>query len=243
MPKLINKMIEKGKKKEDLTILPLLDASRSEETLVFLPPDDTIIGMFELSTNECEKNVDVVAVHGFQGDAYKTWEHDNGSLWLRAFLPADIPNARIMTFGYNSAATFSKSVPKIENKALQLLNHFSTKRSPGATGSPSKPIIFICHGLRGIVIKKALVLAHEGNLNVCYRDILVNTRGIACLGMPHRGSDIALWADFAGQQPNNAIIDIFTNLALISDLKKVSATLTDISSQFAQFDYLYILRD
>ena len=67
------------------------------------------IGLFELSTHESEKTSVVVAVHGLQGDAYKTWEHDNRSLWLRDFLPADIPNARIMTFGYDSTVAFSKS--------------------------------------------------------------------------------------------------------------------------------------
>lgn len=40
-----------------------------------------------------------MAFRGLQVDAYKTWEHDNGSLWLRDFLPAGIPHARIMTFG------------------------------------------------------------------------------------------------------------------------------------------------
>lgn len=53
------------------------------------------------------KAIEVVAVHGLQGDAYRTWEHDNGSLWLRDFLPEDIPNARIMTFGYDSTIAFS----------------------------------------------------------------------------------------------------------------------------------------
>ena len=114
------------------------------------------IGLFELSTNECEKNIDIVAVNGLQGDAYKTWEHDNGSLWLQDFLPPDIPNGRIMTFGYDSTVAFSKSVAKIEDKALELLNHLSAKRSPIAPGGPSKPIVFICHSLGGIVVKERL---------------------------------------------------------------------------------------
>lgn len=98
-------------------------------------PDPTLVstksvcrqnfGLFELSKTENETTVDVVAVHGLQGDAHKTWEHDDGSLWLRDFLPADIPFARIMTFGYDSTVAFSKSVAKIEDKALELLNQLS----------------------------------------------------------------------------------------------------------------------
>ena len=207
MPKLINRLIGKGKKKEDSTTLPLPGVSRGQDVLASLPLDDTIltlpviastanvqkqkIGLFELSTNECEKNIDVVAVHGLQGDAYKTWEHDNGSLWLRDFLPADIPNARIMTFGYDSTVAFSKSVAKIEDKALELLNHLSAKRSVVAAGSSSKPIVFICHSLGGIVVKKALIIAHERSSNMDYEDVLVKP-GVLHSWVCHIGDLISL---------------------------------------------------
>lgn len=248
MPKLINRLIGKGKKKEDSTTSPLPSASRSQEVLAALPPNDTIptlpirtsaanvptqkIGLFELSTDECEKNIDVVAVHGLQGDAYKTWEHENGSLWLRDFLPTDIPHARIMTFGYDSTIAFSKSVAKIEDKALELLNWLSAKRSPTAPGGLSRPIIFICHSLGGILVKKTLIIAHERDSNLDFKDILVNTRGIAFLGVPHRGSDIAWWANFAAKLLRNASLGTSTNVAILSDLEKGSATLATISNQF-----------
>lgn len=132
-----------------------------------------------------------MAVHRLQGDAYQTWKHANGSLWLRDFLPTDIPDARIMTFGYDSTVAFCKSVADIEDKALELLNHLSDKRSPAAPGGLSKPIVFICHSLGGIVVKKALILAHECDSNLGYKDILENTKAIAFLGVPHKGSDIA----------------------------------------------------
>ena len=38
------------------------------------------VGLFELSAGNESKTVDVVAVHGLQGDAFKTCEHENGSL-------------------------------------------------------------------------------------------------------------------------------------------------------------------
>ena len=71
---------------------------------------------------------------------YKTWQYDTGSLWLRDFLPADIPNARIMSFGYNSTVAFRKSVAKIEDKALELLNHLSFKWSSPAASNSLKPL-------------------------------------------------------------------------------------------------------
>ena len=128
----------------------------------FVTPIEEKIGLFELSNQDAEKTVDVVAIHGLQGHAYKTWEHDNGSLWLRDFLPADIVFARILTFGYDSTVAFSSSVAQLEDKALELLNRLSAKRS-GVTcpGSKARPIVFICHSLGGIVVKKVLILAHE----------------------------------------------------------------------------------
>ena len=61
------------------------------------------IRLFELLKSDGPKIVDVVAVRGLQGDTYMRWEHDNGLLWLRDFSPADVPFARIMTFGYDSS--------------------------------------------------------------------------------------------------------------------------------------------
>ena len=238
MPKLITRLIGKGKKNEDSAKSPLPRASGSQGVIAPLPTTLAAnvptqkIGLFELSTNECEKNIDVVAVHGLQGDAYKTWEHDNGSLWLRDFLPADIPHALIMTFGYNSTIAFSKSVAKIEDKALELLNLLSAKRSSTAPGSLSRPIVFICHSLGGIVVKKALIIAHERDSNLDFKDILVSTRGIAFLGVPHRGSDIAWWAGFAAKLLKHASVGTTTDATLLSDLEKGSPTLANISNQF-----------
>lgn len=159
------KRVGKDTKKETSKKFSLLDASNSQaapvdnKALMLPVPSPTActskdnIGLFELSLHGSEKSIDIIAVHGLQGDAYKTWQHDNG--WLRDFLPADIPNARIMAFGYNSTVTFSKSVAKIEDKALELLNHLSSKRSSPAASNSLKPIVFICHSLGGIIVKKS----------------------------------------------------------------------------------------
>ncbi len=33
----------------------------------------------------------IIAIHGLGGDAYRTWTHENEKLWLRDFLPLQIP--------------------------------------------------------------------------------------------------------------------------------------------------------
>ena len=82
------------------------------------------------------------------------------------------------------------------------------------------------------MVKKALIIAHERDSNLDFKDILANTRGISFLGVPHRGSDIAWWASFAPKLLRNASVGTSTNVALLSDLKKGSATLANISNQF-----------
>jgi len=39
--------------------------------------------------------LDIVAVHGLNGNAYETWTDDNQCLWLRDILPRYLPGARV----------------------------------------------------------------------------------------------------------------------------------------------------
>lgn len=187
------------------------------------------IGLFELSKDEASKTVDVVAVHGLQGDAFKTWENGQGTLWLRDLLAIDIPSARIMTFGYDSTVAFSNSVARIEDKALDLLNRLGGQRDKD---TERRPIVFICHSLGGIVVKKALILAHERASDPAFKEILINTKAIAFLGVPHGGSDSAWWAHFTANALKAATIGLTTNNALVADLRKDSSALSTISKQF-----------
>ena len=69
-----------------------------------------------------EYDVDIVAVDGLGGDWRATWTGPHGALWLRDFLPAEIPNARMFAFGYDTSAGFGKGVTNIYCAASVLLN-------------------------------------------------------------------------------------------------------------------------
>jgi hypothetical protein len=112
----------------------------------------------------------VVAVHGLGGDFYRTWATSGSQrqiLWLSQLLPKDLPGARIFSFGYESAPTFSRSVTGIRDSANGLLHHLKSiieqvsenpraYRTPILTNPqwPDQPIIFICHSLGGIIVKQ-----------------------------------------------------------------------------------------
>ena len=71
----------------------------------------------------------IVAVHGLGGDLRKTWTHPTSkAFWLKDFLPKQIPDARIMTFGYNANAAFGQSTAEVVDHAKSLLVSLLDKR-------------------------------------------------------------------------------------------------------------------
>ena len=71
----------------------------------------------------------IIAVHGLCGDPFGTWtEETSGKLWLRDFLPSQVPKTRIMSYGYDSSVAFSKSEIKLGDVAADLLNRLSDER-------------------------------------------------------------------------------------------------------------------
>jgi hypothetical protein len=121
------------------------------------PMGEFRLGMFILEDKPSDAlaNVDIVAIHGLNGHYQRTWSAiaPDGSQvnWLKDFLPKQIPNARIMSYGYNSAVQFSKSVAAIATFAEQLLEDLISWRT--SVIEQNRPLIFICHSLGGIVFK------------------------------------------------------------------------------------------
>lgn len=198
--------------------------------------------------------IDIVALHGLNGHWEYTWTTRNARgeevLWLRDLLPLQVPHARVMSFGYDSVLQFSKSVAHIGTFADQLLESLMSRRTGG---SSKRPIIFVCHSLGGIVVKKvesrllinflhhsttdtnpapdiqAIIRAHEKDR---YNDLLHSTRGIVFFGTPHRGSSLASWGTLLSNVASLATLGTSTNWRLPKDLETQSAVLRDISKSF-----------
>ncbi|KAL4734365.1 hypothetical protein BDV11DRAFT_56407 [Aspergillus similis] len=89
--------------------------------------------------------IDIVAIHGLnpknkERHAERTWEL-NGKIWLRDFLPNQLPQARIMLFGYNSNVSIQSSSAGVREQAQNLLSRLWLERQvriltfPGRTES------------------------------------------------------------------------------------------------------------
>lgn len=117
-------------------------------------------------------SLDIVAIHGITGDAVKTWTHENGTNWLRDFLPNSFPGARVFSFGYPAEVFWSRSDGDIDSFARSLLEGLKRERRQLKVDLPlewtrldipnlaymnqhrSRRTIFICHSMGGIIVKK-----------------------------------------------------------------------------------------
>ncbi|EXJ68612.1 uncharacterized protein A1O5_08406 [Cladophialophora psammophila CBS 110553] len=144
---------------------------------------------FEIFAEPEDAIVDIVLVHGLGGDVVDTWDHPlTNVVWPRDILPADVPDARIMSFRYDSK--FVRSFGPVSSNTIRdhgrvLAGALDSTRD--VAGYPTRPIIFIAHSLGGLVCEYAILLSEK--------DYLANsTIGIITLGTPHEGSNLANWS-------------------------------------------------
>ncbi|CAG7850798.1 SubName: Full=Related to kinesin light chain {ECO:0000313/EMBL:CCA76343.1}; Flags: Fragment [Serendipita indica DSM 11827] len=186
------------------------------------------LGFLELSPGT-DPVVDIVAIHGLDGHREETWTTDDGILWLRDLLPSNLPNARILSYGYD-ADTQSKecvSTQTMRRHAEGLAQALSRQR----THAPRRPIIFVAHNIGGIVLKWALVICHNQNPeSKCdLRDILVSTHAILFFGTPHSGLEgttlLTMINRFASMYTK-------TTNVLLKDLENHSSELENVQSLY-----------
>ncbi|KIW84516.1 hypothetical protein Z517_03766 [Fonsecaea pedrosoi CBS 271.37] len=184
--------------------------------------------------------VDVVAVHGLRGHAFKTWtDRESGKFWLGdpELLPAHLKQARILTYGYNTSITaiFGKtSSDTILQHAHTLVAELVADRQ--MDGATCRPIIFVCHSLGGIIVKRAIILSHSrisGSI-VGLHSIYVSTFGLLFLGTPHEGSDKAVFASYIRVLVDKLAPSKLCNTdgQLLNALKPDSETLRNITDMF-----------
>ncbi|MCJ1231967.1 hypothetical protein MMC12_008647 [Toensbergia leucococca] len=177
-----------------------------------------------------KSQLDIIALHGLNGHAFTTWvnqDSENNATWLRDFLSADVPNARILTYGYNSALLGNNtSVSNVRDFAKDLLQRLMDDRS--GDKEDQRPIVFICHSLGGIVVKQAVILAHAEQHR--YSQTFKVIHSILFLATPHGGSRSA---------DLGALLSIIATLAfqnpakqLLSTLKFDSDTLLHLAKEF-----------
>ncbi|OBT38828.1 hypothetical protein VE00_10774 [Pseudogymnoascus sp. WSF 3629] len=173
----------------------------------------------DVTTAFIDVPVDIIAVQGLASTYESTWTHklsDGTSvMWLRDLLPVDLPDARIMSFEYDSNWLHNPSFVKLKDCGDRLLESIIWDRTHkgGQKMCPimaRRPLILLGHSFGGLVIKqvclettkidryltfKALVTAANAKKNhpkyEDYQSVITAVAGVMFLGTPHNGSNFA----------------------------------------------------
>ncbi|KAH7040027.1 uncharacterized protein B0I36DRAFT_234758, partial [Microdochium trichocladiopsis] len=142
----------------------------------------------------------IVAVHGLNEDSASAWtDADTGTNWLRDFLPKHVRVARVLLYGYEGTASsfLCDGLDAIVQKAAEwLVTELYADRVICAR--QGTPIIFICHGFGGIIVKKSLTYASTRTApKVSHlRDHFLCTHAILFFGTPHDSTTRSNWTAF-----------------------------------------------
>lgn len=182
-----------------------------------------------------------MAIHGLAEGANETWTHGGtGINWLRDLLPYAAKGAlrpRILSYSYDAdiAIILGNDASKtILRHAHTLVSTLQAERS--LTGTSQRPLIFICHGLGGILLKRALAfsatqvskkVAHNYSLFIC-------TYGIIFLGTPHNGLESLALQVFAQAQTHSTDLTELVK-AQHETLQEVSDLFAPLAKQFHIF--------
>ncbi|KAK3317794.1 hypothetical protein B0T19DRAFT_435586 [Cercophora scortea] len=138
---------------------------------------------------------DIVLVPGLGRDVHhaKTWQAADLTVWPRDLLPAELPDIRVMSFNYTTTLSGTSSEKGIRDHAKDLVSLLSDEREDDELAR-LRPIVFVGHSLGGIVIKRALLTAHQGLTR--YRSLWEASRGVMFFATPHYGMDDSAWQRF-----------------------------------------------
>lgn len=180
--------------------------------------------------NQSTAVVDIVFLHGLTGNAFTTWYHKGIDVhWPSAYLREDIPDARIISFGYDADVSNwwkQASTSRVTNHADDMVGALVRLREE--TEIEDRKIIFVAHSLGGLVTETALASSRHSSFEHI-KQIEKNTVKIVFMGTPHHGADAAKWAAFAASLIS-AVKQI--NVKIVQLLKPDSEMLEIVQKSF-----------
>jgi hypothetical protein len=123
-------------------------------------------------------------------------------------------------YQYNATAVYGKDRDTFIGKANELLEAIRIERDE----VEARPIIFLCHSMGGLLVKQALINAHN---NPKYTPIKAATSGLAFFATPHNGGDWKLVslgtmaskiAMTAGFQKGDDVMEVLKSGSMFSDI-------------------------
>lgn len=126
--------------------------------------------------------VDVIFVHGLDGDAHATWRFTESSSW-HTWIASTYPTANVWSLRYRVRSTNWRagSMP-LADRASNILHLLKLELRL------NRPIVFVCHSYGGLLVKQMLRSARDFPRG--FGDFATSTKGICFFATPHSGSAI-----------------------------------------------------
>jgi hypothetical protein len=144
-------------------------------------------------------------------------------IWLRDLFPSKLFNARVLLFEYDTTPLTEPGAATgdLTSLANQFIEVLCAERS--SDKASQRPIVFLCHGFGGLLVKRALAFSKSrtGSKSTRLRSIFVSTYGILFFGTPHLGMTTqALLIPPKGNKsnPNNFMLSLHMSSELIKDI-------------------------
>ncbi|KAK1982091.1 ankyrin repeat-containing protein, partial [Colletotrichum cereale] len=185
-------------------------------------------GITPLYEAEGGADIDIIAVPGLGSHALGSWKSLNSDdVWLRDFLPKEIPTIRVLLYGYDTVLPGSLSKQSIKDLGSTLLERITAFRAGDDTNR--RPLILIGHSLGGLLIKEALVQARRRRSDT-KSDLSKATFGLLFFGVPNLGLRNEQLRTLVRGQPNESLI----NDLLVDNDSEPSNCLKSLADHFSE---------
>ena len=126
-------------------------------------------------------------------------------MWFCDSLPSDLPDARIMLYGYDTQVLNSQSFQNLEDLGSGLRTTLQQLRYDNESQREDRfrPIIFVAHSLGGLIFKEALIQMKRDEKS---HDLLRSIYGALFFGVPNQGMEISHLDPMILNQPNHSLI-------------------------------------
>lgn len=110
--------------------------------------------------------------------------------WPRDLLPATVPFAQILTYGYDTHVRHWAGHPPNSNTVYDIAWNLLVALESTRRMEPLRPVLFVVHSLGGIIVKEMLRRSKGCQMGqVHLRAVFESTTGIMFFGTPHTGAD------------------------------------------------------
>lgn len=161
--------------------------------------------------------LDVVFIHGLDGDARKTWSREDRQSFWPQWLVDDIDDVAVWTVDYDawSSAWRGRSMSlqdRTINLLAQLQNHSIGERA----------LCFVTHSMGGLLAKDLLMHAAEGRTE--FASFATVTKGVVFLATPHNGSGLT--------KAVQALSVLYRGTPAVEDLRRNAPYLRHLSDRY-----------